>query len=131
MTISNDNKAEFHDIKYLSSENEQAARNFALAKVYEHCENNPDCLFSVASLFESDWRGTPLQEIYENCCEAHGRGEFTESPDITAGLWAGALLRSVLLQDGRDFLVTKRREANPNNQESRHSKANHYIWHQS
>lgn len=80
--------------------------------VDEHCQEKPDEWFATRDLVggdNSDWRGTPLQQIYENRCDEYKSGghatEEAEKKAVSqAGKDVGRVLKEMLLMDERIFV---------------------------
>ena len=84
----------------------ELAKAYIQGAVHGFCKNNPNQEFSARILFggeNGDWRGTPLQEIYEWHCKAG-----TSDPKKQAAVDVGWLLKAVLHEDVRTFVQTEK-----------------------
>lgn len=76
-------------------------KNYIKKTVDDFCKNNPCEWFCVRNLFGSDWRDTPLQDLYE-----YRKSILSPNPVDSAGIDAGNLLKRVLADDNNYYEVT-------------------------
>lgn len=112
MSITNDDQPA-RNINSLPEFGPAEARAFIQGAVYCWCKNKPDDVFAVRDLFggeNTDWGGTPLQEIYGHWSSLY-RGQHPELSDDElhekaadqAAIDVGWLMKSVLQNDRREF----------------------------
>jgi len=112
MTIINDDQPA-RNINSLSESDILEARKYIQEAVYDWCKNKPDDVFAVRDLFggeNTDWGGTPLQEIYGHWSSLY-RGQHPELSDDELHKKAadqtakdvGCLVKFVLQNDKRNF----------------------------
>ena len=112
MSITNDDQPA-RNINSLPEFGPAEARAFIQGAVYCWCKNKPGEVFAVRDLFgreNTDWGGTPLQEIYGHWSSLY-RGQHPELSDDElhekaadqAAIDVGWLMKSVLQNDRREF----------------------------
>ena len=77
--------------------------DFLQGAVYCWCNNTPNEWFRARDFLgglNSDWKGTPLQILYNNNLSKYGNSEEAKTQ---AGIEAGWLLKEVLVSDVRTY----------------------------